>query len=643
MEDNLFEIRLGIDRSQAQQANAEAVAEFREVEQAAKRSAQGQEDALKAVAQAHKPVQDDLKKETDLIRRQADEARKAANEEVRDLAKVDQAIRDTQRSTVAMTAATTSHGNASASAFALWQKGLDMALDTLRAFPSAFDKAADARKRYTQGFVDIREELRELATIEGAKANKDYTLGIIKESRDVGMREAAYVDFRKALQGAGQQYVGTNISKEEQGQFIHQAAELAAARKLSPETAGNLAGALEGFKNYQKEFGTGASEALSGDFNTLLAITGAGTGTDKENADQMGKILAGMANVDELKGAFTNPVDVAIAESTMAESDPGRAFTGLTAARRALQGANPASKEILEKAHITPLTPILQGVEQLAPVALAEAKRLHVSVDKVLRDNFKDEEAVAALSVLINKGVYSGVFAQRRKVAAQNQGFGPVQAQVEDFQGSRAYQEIFADVNKELAEAKRGAKSEDLEIVNKLAFARLTDKGVLNSSPDNIRKALASNFTGGFLSDQDRRQLVAERHLMEKEQRERLHLAPAAAPDAETLLGTFGAVGRSMFKMAGVDLAVPEMTAASEKANFRQIQMKLGIDPIAEMVAHEGIKIGRGPGNGNGNGGDAVVGELKGLRADLKAGRQKPKPMILRQPVPGGGRPQVNR
>lgn len=630
---------------EAREAQKQAARETREAE----RQAQKQAIAAERAEAAEKKR---LARETAATQRREERDRTA---EEKRLAK-ERADADRQAQREAAEAAK-KHADRSALAFAIYQKALDTALDTLRAFPQAYEAAGQAQKQYTEGFVSMRDQVRELANMKGQVPNTAFTLDFLRSAAQRGQTPQEAQSFEAAMMNSGAQFVGVgagkHISAAENQKFTNLSAVLTQKFGLESEVAGEMAGRMLAYDNYNKFGGQGAEQALSHLYG-VGKILQAGSGGNAVLGRQYTMTAAAYLNKDRSKGAFTTPEDVAIAISMMAESSPKEASTKIEAAYRGLHDYTGKAGPLLQKAGVTPNTPFLESFKKLAPVVEAESRKQGVPMQQFLRQYFPNVQTAEAISIGINQGIGNRVIASRRAEVAQEGTPAAALQAIENYKKERAFQERQIEAQGVFGAAERGAKTEEPYMLRRAAVNRLVKSGILNSSSQNISNYLGGTLSFGLLSNQQQKLIEREATKILNEQYKR-HGASAAAYGTPTPKGwvdtlwqsgvhfampwtTLGGTnasgtGPELGGVFGADILSPEEQGRRYQLSINRARREFGFDPIAELTGAGGTTSRPGADN------KAIVQAIDQVNQTLKSN----KPKTPTTPTPQGGRVQVNR
>lgn len=366
--------------------------------------------------------------------------------------------------------------------------GAAMLGKALQDINAAMDKAAQRSRELAQNFGAGRDQLGELAAIQGKTLDNQFALDFARFNRQTGMTAAESKAYQTQLYNAGVQYSGKNISAPEFGQYAEQAGRLGQAWRLQPDVMGDLAGSLLGSRDYSR-FGENASEQALADLNKMLAIGSRGRGENRVLADAMSKLMAANMSEDEFRGTFRTGEEVATLVSTIAESRPQEPEVYARAAIRGLRGKEAAP--LREAAGITPNMPFFEQINRIAPLIEKEARAGGTNVNDVVSKYFNDEREQVGIATLINRGVAGGVIADRMRFGAENEGVGAAFGRINQYEGTEAAALRRAQADVALAEAQRGAENSGVDILRSQALAELVRTKAIGTGVTGVKDWLS--------------------------------------------------------------------------------------------------------------------------------------------------------
>lgn len=392
-------------------------------------------------------------------------------------------------------------GLAQAGANLALAKGLELA----KAYIDASQKAAQKSRELASTFTSQRDQMRDLATMMGVKANNAFTMANARFNVGAAMNGGEGLAFRSAFQGSGAAYAGKSMSQAEFEQYEKQTAALTAARGLEAGVGGDLSGSFLGLRNYSK-FGDQASETATGDVNKSLAILGRGKGDNAVLARQLNMLAAGSVNEDALKGSIQDPAEAAAMISAAAEKSPMQASE---LSMMALRGLRQFDNDLIKAAKIKPNTSPIDAFKMLEPVVAKMAKDQGVKPEDILRKGFSDVGTAEAINVFLNKGVNGGVFDDRLNYGKQFTKDAALGA-IGDFQASEAGQARIADARLEEVRLGRGAENSKVEILRRQALARLIEQKKIDTTSTNMTDFISGRASFGLLGSDERTRIDSE-------------------------------------------------------------------------------------------------------------------------------------
>lgn len=378
-------------------------------------------------------------------------------------------------------------------------KGVHLGVAALNLYGQAAQDALARFKQLSQGFASSRDQLRELATIQGVAGDDKFTLRNAAFNTKARFNPEEGLQFRLQFGNSGQQFKGRNMSDAAYNDYEQQAAGLIAAKGFDPSTAGDLAGSLAGFKDRSKMGDKEASADALGKLNSGVSIIGAGKGRQSVLINQFSMAASAALNEDETLGNFQDSDEVAVAISLMAEKHDAAAAEMMRAATRGFRDFDGKAGDLLKKALVNSKTKWIDAVKQLAPVIEKEARDKGVKVDDVLKEHFEDILTRDAISVAINRGVSGGVIKAREDFSKTVQGSAIAQQTVADFGKSKTGMAREANAKVREAEAKRGAAGADIDTLRQQALAKLIDAREIDTTGANFNEYLDGKLGFGFL------------------------------------------------------------------------------------------------------------------------------------------------
>jgi hypothetical protein len=380
----------------------------------------------------------------------------------------------------------------------LAQAGIQKLIGLAHELGRAWDQAGEKSRQLTKNFSQQRDDLRELATLMGDKADNAFTLKVARFNETAGMRPGEGKDFLTELYNSGAQYEGKNISKEEFKEYTERTGKLTSVKGLSPTESGNIAGTVLGFRDYSK-LGDKAAEQATDVMNTSIATLLHGKGRNSVLMNQFGMLSSAALNEDALKGTFTSPEQVAAVTSVAAEKHDAQAAE---LAKMAGRGLRDFDNPLVQKAKVDRSDDFITAFTKIGAVVDTEVKARQATtpgfkVEDYLRENLKDEGTIDAFNVFLNKGVFGGAFKERMDFAATQRG----KAEPETAAGEKeeAFIRRREEAKGERLDLERGAENSQVEIARRQALNRLIERREVDTNEANVGDFLREKTTFGAL------------------------------------------------------------------------------------------------------------------------------------------------
>jgi hypothetical protein len=361
-------------------------------------------------------------------------------------------------------------------------------LSVMRQVAEVTEEAARRQRELQKDFVNQRDELAELAAIQGKVADNKFVEAHAQFNVDTRMKPRESIEFRKEFAGSGAQFVGKNIDQAEYDELEKQAAQMATARGMEPGVAGDFFGKVLGLKDFSK-FGNQASEQALATGNSAIEIMKRGSGNNNTLASQYSMVASSMLNEDSMKGLIQDPNELATLISTAAEKSPAGAAETVKGAARGMRDFDGDAKPLLDAAGVNASTGLIDGIKKIAPILEKEAKESGVKIDDIINKYFHANLSAEAIGILVNKGVSGGIFKDREdlvagRIAGQPRidGPGPAMDTIKQFQDSERGMVRQVDAQAEQQKTEKGAAGSGAELLRRQAEKRLTDRGELGTT-----------------------------------------------------------------------------------------------------------------------------------------------------------------
>lgn len=481
-------------------------------------------------------------------------------------------------------------GRASFAQIATAAGGALQVVNQLVSATKVYSDALDAvrrkeRERGQRGASGL-ESMRELAALMGETPDIAFGKRMAEQRRRTLMTPEEQVAFGKGVADSGAQFVGRQVSKEQDAAAREKVAALAVARGISPDAAGQLLGRIYGSRDWA---GRPAQDIVS-EFGAAAGQLSAGSGDASRLTVETSKVMAALSSDDKMRGRIRGPAAAARMVSLMAESNPGEEATAVRALSRGLfDFGDKRAVPVLKEAGIEQTDDMEAALRKIAPVIEARARKRGVPVQTIVGESFADEQVRTALVGAMG-GVKAGVLEQRRGVEAQARAPGAAEKVLTDFRGSDLGMVRRQATNEEVDESVRGLNRVRLEVLEQRARTRI------KSNVETPGMQTANTFIKAFTGI-DAEQSSVDREML----RDLLSGAPKDV--------------RDRFQGA----SIPN-NPAMRRQFFGQVMGEIeqsGANPLA--------------------GGDAVLEEMKKQTAALERmapGQAPPKPLADAPPVP---------
>jgi hypothetical protein len=368
----------------------------------------------------------------------------------------------------------------------------------------AVAEAGRKQRENAEEFIRQRDAMREIESMRGGTANAESALAAARFQVATGYRAGEAGEFTKGFLGAGAQFEGQTIGRQDFKDFQLRAAQLGAVKGFDPRVMGELAGSTLGFSDYgarSRATGVAAEDIALGDMNQALSILEHGKGDNATMARQLQMLSAAAVNEDDLKGVFRNQADAAVALSTMAEFNPEEAFVYTQATNKFLRGKDKETEGLFARAGFTPKMGFEERIEKLAPILMAQSKAQAKPLQDVIAEYTKDvrEQRGLATAILQGSAQGRGLFDERRKFGAGVAGPQPALDQIRrarlDPEGALGAR--IAEAQLDLAKLERGRAAAGFVSFHKLAEAQLQQERAIDTSGTNLTDAIVDTVDLG--------------------------------------------------------------------------------------------------------------------------------------------------
>jgi hypothetical protein len=552
-----YEIRIRVDRSQAQAAVRAQKADHadmeREVRQALRETAQaekqwarervaaakqaarekaealkaGEKEILAAAKLANKEISDALKqglaeakaraREEQLLARETARARADA---AREAARIDnRLLKDSEVATRGQAEAyrrlNEARVKASAEAIAPELRGASVARQLAaaaegaaasflsigaaqRVVGAAVDSLADARdnaRGYADALFEAAKASRELQGIVGGKPTYGGAVASAKRRAESGATLEESKELRTQFYNTAQQFIGTKITPEAAERLLGDVEKYAVVKGLPMGAAGELAGSMLQSGSFGAD-----SKGAAAKFRQTVQGASAGRGN-------YGPLLAGFSQVSPLIGEgqpFKSPQEAMAAVSLAAEFRPDEAGVYARAGARLFYepGGNKKQEALLKAAGITADTPYLEAVSRFQSTVKAQASQQGLSTNAYLASLKLQEREKGFAQIAVSRGAET--IGQRLGVMGKVGDYGAMQAELGAAYADpdQPFGRMRAEGRTRAAELEKGLPLTPLRKAEEEARAQLTKEGYFTKPGAMTGDYLESLGTFGRISPQ---------------------------------------------------------------------------------------------------------------------------------------------
>lgn len=367
------------------------------------------------------------------------------------------------------------------------------------AVANSWKEAGNEVQRMTQQFLQLREQLQQVAALTNKDNNAQFTVSQAKAAEAAGLKTQDWVKFQENFQS----YAGAYLEGDQ--------------AKLNEQDAERYQQALAKFA---KARGINASEAAEAGGNILMSAEG--PISDEEALKRFGRgyrtlerartpVTQLLPQSTRLMAQGSNFEESAQLLGIQAEANPGEEGTYVENVVKALREATlkGTGAELGLKKGMTPLEQIQAAAETLdRRISGGEDE------DQLLSTYFKDIREFKGMQGFISKGVRAGGFSRFRKYA--NETADNYVDQTNDrYSASEQGQFAQQQASLDRAEAEQGARYKDAAFLRKQAEAQLTEEGEFGKvNIDSISQDLANNLpVVGVAFNSHRERLINSRML----------------------------------------------------------------------------------------------------------------------------------
>ncbi|MBY0398107.1 MAG: hypothetical protein K2X91_16805 [Thermoleophilia bacterium] len=360
----------------------------------------------------------------------------------------------------------------------------------MKAYSDALDAVKRKERERGQKGASGLESMRELAALMGETPDIAFGKRMAEQRRRTLMTPEEQITFGKGVADSGAQFVGRQVSKEQDRIAREKVAALAVARGINPDAAGQLLGRIYGSRDW-----TGRpAEDIVAEFNASAGQLSAGSGDASRLATETSKVMAALSSDDTMRGRIRGPAAAARMVSLMAESNPGEEATAVRALSRGLfDFTDKRAVPVLKEAGIQQTDDMEAALRKIAPVIEGRARQRGVPLQTIVGESFSDEQVRTALVGAMG-GVKAGVLDQRRGVEAEARRAGAAERVLSDFRGSDLGTIRRQATNEEVDESLRGLNRVRLEVLEQRARTRI--KTQIERPGMQVADTLIKTFTG---------------------------------------------------------------------------------------------------------------------------------------------------
>lgn len=208
--------------------------------------------------------------------------------------------------------------------------------------------------------LDYMVSLRPLASVVGRQPTAEFAKEMAGFGVKAGMSKEQAATFMETFAGRANIVKGKTISEPEYEKYSLSAAQMATARGISPEAAGDIFAAVLKIENFKGKANESA-EALAR-ASVLFDVLDAGTGKIEQLLPQAIELISALASENALEGMFRSAGEIGVLTSLMAERGPQEAAVF---GRNLMKASYRTDKKIQPFLKETGITPGMAGMEIL--------------------------------------------------------------------------------------------------------------------------------------------------------------------------------------------------------------------------------------------------------------------------------------
>lgn len=219
-------------------------------------------------------------------------------------------------------------------------EGFGLAVLAVRKYEQVLAEANRRVHDQIENLLKTKEMFRDIAAMQGKTPTDKYTIESLKSAERTGMSVTAFKEFAHEFSGAGEAARGRNISSEEMDKAAVSLARYAAVQGGDDQdkgTYGRLGGILLESKNYGQ--GKGASDEFIKDVNIFSKHISAGVGKDPDLVKQAVE-AAGIFMNDRGGGRIADTHQLGSLVATLSMINPREVATNTRRVTRFLGGHN---------------------------------------------------------------------------------------------------------------------------------------------------------------------------------------------------------------------------------------------------------------------------------------------------------------
>jgi len=377
--------------------------------------------------------------------------------------------------------------------------GLLKMVGVLKDAGAAMQEAHDKARQMTSNFDAMRDKLRELSIITGNKLDDAFVQANQRFNVTARMTPEEGLAFRTGYQNSGAQYKGRTMSDKEFNQLELQAAKLTNINGISGSIGGDFFGGVAGLFDYRK-FGNKAAEQALGVGNQSFQILQRGRGLTGKNVEELTKINAALFSQDAKLGITSDPSQNAAMVSLAAEFNANESALPIIDLMGQLRNKGTKAEPLVRSAGLKGNEDPITMIKALTPILVKEMNANNEDLDQTVGRYF-EERSARLMTTMVNKGVIGGGFDDRLAHGSKYAGPAPAIDAIKEFNASPTGMARQAEAQKVQTEMMCGESLSKVELLRKTAENNLRNQGEIDTPQAAGRDSISSKMPWNWTYD----------------------------------------------------------------------------------------------------------------------------------------------